>query len=72
MGLASAPKGAGQRSEETPERGKAVGQPEGFGRVLMDYINISIQECISDHGQLVSQGGQSGVTVFSVFTKTGL
>lgn len=42
--------------EETPERGKMVHQPEGFGYKLMDYINISIKECISDHGVLVSHG----------------
>lgn len=57
--LTSTNKGSGQRMEETPERGKIVHQPEGFGYKLMDYINISKRGCISDHGELVSQGGSS-------------
>lgn len=42
--------------EETSERGKMVHQPERFGYKSMDYTNISIKECISDHGELVSHG----------------
>lgn len=54
--LASTHKGSGQRKEETPERGKMVHQAEALGYKLMGYINTSIKECISDHGELVSHG----------------
>lgn len=54
--LASTHKGSGQRNEETPERGKMVHQAEALGYKLMGYINTSIKECISDHGELVSHG----------------